>query len=82
MFIYFGLLPDIAIIAVGFVFEFAAVALIGAAALNIFLGFLFFGLSPIFLDPRGGRQKRAITSFSGDLKAAKKQFSRLGLGAL
>lgn len=81
MFIYFGLLPDIAIIAVGFVFEFAAVASIGAAALNIFLGFLFFGLSPIFLDPRGGRQKRVITSFSGDLKAAKKQFSRLGLGA-
>lgn len=81
MFIYFGLLPDIAIIAAGFVFEFAAVALIGAAALNIFLGFLFFGLSPIFLDPRGGRQKRVITSFSGDLKAAKKQFSRLGLGA-
>lgn len=81
MFIYFGLLPDIAIIAAGFVFEFAAAALIGAAALNIFLGFLFFGLSPIFLDPRGGRQKRVITSFSGDLKAAKKQFSRLGLGA-
>ena len=81
MFIYFGLLPDIAIIAVGFVFEFAAAALIGAAALNIFLGFLFFGLSPIFLDPRGGRQKRVITSFSGDLKAAKKQFSRLGMGA-
>lgn len=81
MFIYFGLLPDIAIIAAGFVFEFAAAALIGAAALNIFLGFLFFGLSPIFLDPRGGRQKRVITSFSGNLKAAKKQFSRLGLGA-
>lgn len=81
MFIYFGLLPDIAIIAVGFVFEFAAVALIGAAALNVFLGFLFFGLSPIFLDPRGGRQKRVVTNFSGDLKAAKQQFSRLGLGA-
>ena len=81
MFIYFGLLPDIAIIAVGFVFEFAAVALIGAAALNVFLGFLFFGLSPIFLDPRGGRQKRVVTSFSGDLKTARKQFSRLGLGA-
>ena len=81
MFIYFGLLPDIAIIAVGFVFEFPVIALIGAAALNIFLGFLFFGLSPIFLDPRGGRQKRIVTSFSGDLKAAKQQFSRLGLGA-
>ena len=81
MFIYFGLLPDIAIIAIGFVFEFAVIALIGAAALNVFLGFLFFGLSPIFLDPRGGRQKRVVTSFNGDLKAAKKQFSRLGLGA-
>ena len=81
MFIYFGLLPDIAIIAVGFAFEFAAAALIGAAALNIFLGFLFFGLSPIFLDPRGGRQKQTVTPFSGDLKMAKKQFSRLGLGA-
>ena len=81
LFIYFGLLPDIAIIAVGFVFEFAVVALIGAAALNIFLGFLFFGLSPIFLDPCGGRQKRVVASFNGDLRAAKQQFSRLGLGA-
>ena len=81
MFIYFGLLPDIAIIALGFVFEFAVIALTGAAALNIFLGFLFFGLSPMFLDPRGGRQKRVVTSFSGDLKAAKKQFSCLGMGA-
>ena len=80
MFIYFGLLPDIAIIAVGCVFEFPVIALIGAAALNIFLGFLFFGLSPIFLDPRGGRQKRVAASFSGDLRAAKKHFSRLGLG--
>ena len=81
MFIYFGLLPDIAIIAAGFVFEFAVIALIGAAALNMFLGFLFFGLSPIFLDPRGGRRKRAVASFSGDLKTAKKRFSRLGMGA-
>ena len=81
MFIYFGLVPDIAIIAVGFVFEHAAIALTGAAALNVFLGFLFFGLSPIFLDPQGGRRKQAVTSFSGDLRAAKRQFSRLGLGA-
>ena len=62
-------------------FESAVIALMVAAALNIFLGFLFFGLSPIFLDPRGGRQKRVVTSFRGDLKAAKKQFSRLGMGA-
>ena len=81
MFIYFGLVPDAAIIAVGFVFEHAVIALAGAAALNVFLGFLFFGLSPIFLDPRGGRRRQAVTSFSGDLRAAKKQFSRLGLGA-
>ena len=58
MFIYFGLVPDIAIIAVGFVFEFAVIALMAAAALNIFLGFLFFGFSPIFLDPRGGGSPR------------------------
>ena len=81
MFIYFGLLPDIASIALGCAFDFAVIALIGAAALNIFLGLLFFGLSPIFLDPPGGRQKQAAAPFRGDLRAAKKQFSRLGLGA-
>ena len=65
MFIYFGLLPDIAVIAMGFVFEVAVTALIGAATLNTFLGFLFFCLSPIFLDPQSGGQKQAVTSFKG-----------------
>ena len=81
MFVYFGLLPDIVIISIGLVFGHAAVSIILSAAVNIGLGFLFFALSPLFLDPQGGRRpKREVSSFNGDLRAARKQFSRLGLG--
>ena len=52
MFIYFGLLPDIIIMVLGFVFDHAALAAILCAVFNLGLGFAFFGLSPIFLDPR------------------------------
>lgn len=51
MFVYFGLLPDIAILVFGMLFGHAALAVILSAVLNMALGFLFFALSPLFLDP-------------------------------
>lgn len=48
MFVYFGLLPDIAAAALGIVFGHMVIGMTGAAVLNFGLGFLFFGLSPPF----------------------------------
>ena len=80
MFVYFGLLPDGAIVAVGLVFEHLAASAVIASLVNLALGFLFFGLSPLFIEPGSRRAKRAAAPFEGDLRTAKKQFSRLGLG--
>lgn len=56
MFIYFGLLPDIAIITVGLVFDHLVIASIGCIILNVALGMLFFALTPLFLEPKDGKK--------------------------
>lgn len=81
MFIYFGLLPDIAIMAVALVFEVPALGALGCTLINILLGLLFFALTPLFLEPRDGKKYTPEVPFTGDLPTAKKHFSRLGLGA-
>ncbi|MBE7003400.1 MAG: hypothetical protein E7425_03825 [Ruminococcaceae bacterium] len=55
LFVYFGLLPDIAIMAFGIVMGHTALAAIGAAVLNVALGLIFFSLAPLFLEPKGGK---------------------------
>ncbi len=50
MFIYFGLLPDIAIMAIGIIFGYTAIAAIAAAAFNCALGAVFLALTPLFID--------------------------------
>ena len=81
MFIYFGLLPDVAIMAVGIVFDFMIPAAFICSGVNICLGLVFFFLCPLFLEPGNGKKYVPDTGFAGDLGAAKKQFSRLGMGA-
>ena len=80
LFIYFGLLPDIAIMAVGLVFEQPVLAAIGCAVVNILLGLVFFFLTPLFLEPKDGKKYAPQRPFAGDLHEAKKHFSKLGLG--
>ena len=80
MFIYFGLLPDAAIMAVGLVFGHPVLAALGCTVLNILLGFLFFSLTPLFLEPRDGKKYTPPQPFAGDMNSTKKHFSRLGLG--
>ncbi|MBO6054227.1 MAG: putative ABC exporter domain-containing protein, partial [Oscillospiraceae bacterium] len=95
MFIYFGLIPDVAVIATGMVLGFPVQALAIATGINLVLGLLFLCLTPRFLDPKGGKsmsekEYRAMQNAAPedaqddlpltDLKPAKKQFSRLGLG--
>ena len=49
MFIYFGLLPDLAAV---FLAGGPAGSLLAVAAVNVVLGLIFFALTPRFLDPR------------------------------
>ncbi len=80
LFIYFGLLPDIAVLAVGFVFDRVALAALGAAAINVGLGGLFLCLTPLFLDPKEQPYRQLPVLTPQDKKLARKHFSRLGLG--
>ena len=96
MFIYFGLIPDVAVIATGLVMDFPVLAFAIATGINLLLGLIFLGLTPHFLDPKGGKSMsedefRAMqetasegaqeTTVQPDLKRAKKHFSKLGMGA-
>lgn len=81
LFIYFGLLPDIAIMAVGLVFEQPMLSAMGCAVVNSLLGLVFFSLTPLFLEPKDGKKYAPQTSFAGNPKEAKKHFSKLGLSA-
>lgn len=51
LFLYFGLLPDAAILLIGLSAGAPAAALLGATAVNAVLGSLFFLLCPLFLEP-------------------------------
>ena len=80
MFIYFGLLPDVAIMAIGLTFDQPVLAAIGCTVINVLLGLVFFFLSPLFLEPKDGKKYTPEKPFAGDLKEAKKHFSKLGIG--
>ena len=54
LFIYFGLLPQIAIFAIGGVMGHFAFAAVLSAVINVGIGSIFFGVSPAFLE-RGRR---------------------------
>ena len=68
MFIYFGLLPDVAIMAVGLTFDQPVLAAIGCTVINVLLGLVFFFLSPLFLEPKDGKKYAPEKPFTGDLK--------------
>ena len=80
MFIYFGLLPDVAIMAVGLTFDQPVLSAIGCTVINVLLGLVFFFLSPLFLEPKDGKKYAPEKPFTGDLKKAKNHFSKLGIG--
>ena len=78
LFIYFGLLPDIAVMAVGIVFSYTAAAAFICTLINMYLGMLFLGLAGVFVEPCGGRDIE--TDGSETLQpGTKKIFSSIGL---
>ena len=81
MFLYFGLLPCIAIMAVSMIFKNAFVGAILCIAVCIALGMLFMLLSASILEPYGGRRGAAALPYV-DISEAKKAISRIGFGLL
>ena len=81
LFLYFGLLPDVAIMAVALVLDAPAAGVGLCAALNAGLGFLFLALSPLFLTPGAGRSVPAAAAGEGVIRQARRVFSRLGCSA-
>ncbi len=77
LFLYFGLLPDIGIVAAFLTLGQPVVAVLGAVVCNVLLGTLFFVLASRFLEPKGGKlvqmEKEAV-----DRKMARRSFSRVG----
>ncbi len=50
LFIYFGLLPDVAILAIGILFEYVALAAVICAVVNMAIGCLFLLLSAVVME--------------------------------
>lgn len=80
MFIYFGLLPDVAILAVGIVMDHMLTAVLIAVGVNLALGLLFFSLTPLFLEPGSKSAAPRRTASAEETRLARKDFSRLGWG--
>jgi len=78
LFLYFGLLPDVGIIAFGFVTDRVFTSTAVAAAVNVGVGLIFFAVAPLFLEP-GGRRLPAAALSEEELRQAKRDFSRVGL---
>ncbi|MBE6989898.1 MAG: CPBP family intramembrane metalloprotease [Ruminococcaceae bacterium] len=81
MFLYFGLLPDIAVMAIALVTGHPVAGILGCVVVNAALGLVFFFLSPLFLTPGAGRAAPAAALDADGRQQAKRAFSRLGLSA-
>lgn len=82
LFIYFGLLPDIVVMAIGLAFDHPTAASIICMIVNLYLGILFLGLSAVFVEPYGGREPETDGSETVDMKEAKSHFSKLGMSGV
>ncbi|MCR5294571.1 MAG: CPBP family intramembrane metalloprotease [Lachnospiraceae bacterium] len=79
-FLYFGLLPDVACIAVLTVKGHGALGLVLASFVNVLLGLAFFVVTPRLLEPVCRRPLPPLSFPDAEaLKAAKRVFSRCGL---
>ncbi|MGN0241126.1 MAG: putative ABC exporter domain-containing protein [Candidatus Weimeria sp.] len=80
-FIYFGMLPDIVIIVMGFMKDHLTVALPYCILLNLTIAVIFFAITPLVMeDMRVRPAKPTMDTYTGDLKAARKRISKIGAG--
>ena len=81
LFIYFGLLPDVAVVAIGYVLHHHMIGVLAMSVVNVYLGMVFFGLSTIFAGSQGG--KRIVhEKENADILQAKKNYNMLGIGCV
>ena len=78
LFLYFGLIPAVGIMAVGLIFDHRAAAALICAALHIGLGFLFCILAASFLEAGAG-SSNAHPETAGDPAEARRAFSAAGI---
>ena len=76
MFVYFGLLPDIAVMAVGFVMKELLIAALIAVAVNLALFGIFFALTTNFISPIS-RRVEGVQLSEDELRLGKKTFSKV-----
>ncbi|MBR0417420.1 MAG: CPBP family intramembrane metalloprotease [Firmicutes bacterium] len=76
MFIYFGLLPDIALIAIGLVTDDLFTYALIATCVNLLLAAVFFALSTNFVSPRS-RRVEGVELSQEELRTSKRTFSRV-----
>ena len=78
LFLYFGLVPTIGIMAVALILDHALAGTLIAIVVNVGFGFLFMMLSASLLEPYGGRAVMG-TGWFGDITRVKKDMSRIGV---
>ena len=64
IFLYFGLVPDIAVMGIGIATGHTALAAVVCAAINVGFGLLFFWFTPLFLEPGAGGAASAGRRYS------------------
>lgn len=79
LFVYFGLAPMVICVVVGFALGAPTAGFVASAIINAALGLVFFALSPLFIEPSAGRGV-FVGSRYVNLRDAKRNFSRIGLG--
>jgi membrane protease YdiL (CAAX protease family) len=83
VFIYFGIVPDLVILVIGFMKDHLAEALPVCVLVNLTIAVIFFAVTPLVMeDMRVRAAKPSLGSYQGDLKAARKHISMIGLGLM
>ncbi len=80
LFIYFGLLPDIVILAFAMVHDQMLLGVVAAGTLNILLGSIFLALSTRYIDPVPKPHWPVVQRTEEEMNQARSVFSRIGLG--
>ncbi len=80
-FVYFGLIPDAICIGVGFASDHPSIGLFGSAGINLLLGAIFFLLTPLFLEPKGGARKWASPLTEEERRSTGRSFSKIGMAS-
>lgn len=80
LFLYFGLLPDVAILAVAIVMDEVPAGAVICTAVNIVIGLIFLLLAAAALEP--GRGRTGVAGMAKDLDSVRKKCARIGLALI